>query len=110
MGGDVHISQITGTANSAKTYVQAQYLWLTLPIGLVFLTLIFLIATISKSRKAKIEIWKSSSLAVLQGLDPELHTQLGALHTMDEVEEISEGLEVRIEMGAAGGWSLVRSK
>lgn len=67
-------------------------------------------ATISKSRNATTEIWKSSSLAVLQGLDPGLHAQLGALHTIDEVEEIAEGLEVRIEMGEDRGWSLVRSE
>lgn len=94
-----------------ETYVQAAYVWLTLPIGVVFLTLIFLLATMAKSHKAKIEIWKSSSLAALRGLHPGLHYDLGGgLRTISEVEELAEFLEVKMEFHRQKGWSLVRAK
>lgn len=93
-----------GIALAPVDFVETQYLWLLLPIGLIFLSLVFLIATISKSDRLGSRVWKSSNVAILQGLHLDLHTKLGGLSSISEMEEKAEKLKVRFDMegGKAG--------
>jgi hypothetical protein len=62
---------LTGQAFNQETYVDVRYEWLTLPIGLLFLSLIFLGATIFKSAHEveDVGIFKNSAiLTLLYGL------------------------------------------
>ena len=79
---------------------------MALPISLVLLTLVFLVATIAQSRRRKLQGWKSSSLAVLTGLDSKLRDDLGALGNLAALEKKAENTKVIIER-ERDGWRLV---
>jgi len=97
-GGDTQIGMFEGVVLESVVFVEANYLWLLFPLGLVGLTLIFLLATISKSKRLGSRIWKSSNLATLQRLHIDLHTRLGGLSSISEMEEKAENLKVRFDM------------
>lgn len=58
---------VSGDAYDRENYVFVRWIWLALPLGLLLLTLIFLVATIRKTSKEReqIGIWKTSALATL---------------------------------------------
>lgn len=60
--------------------------------------MIFLLATILQSQRLGSRVWKSSNLATLQGLHSELHTHLGGLSSIAEMEKKVKKMEVRFEM------------
>lgn len=97
---------MNGTSYSVISYVKVNWLWLILPAILVFLSFPFLVITIVQSSKAKIQPWRTSTLATLQGLSGELRDELGALHTNTKMEEVAETRSVRLEEGSAG-WRLL---
>lgn len=115
-GGDTKVGQFRGTAYAPIAFVETNYLWLILPISLVSFTLIFLLATIHKSQRLGSRVWKSSNLATLQGLHGKLHTRLGGLISISEMEKNISNLEVRFNLdmnskaGDGAGYSLVESK
>ncbi len=70
--------------------------------------MIFFALTVLRSRRAKIPAWRSSSLAVLQALDPKIRSQLGGgMRRVSEVEGMvgGEGVEVVLR-GRGGRWEL----
>jgi hypothetical protein len=88
-----------------ETYVLAVWVWLTLPIFILSLTLIFLLATIQVNYGRRTKTWKSSSLAVLSGLSSETQGKLGGLTSMAAIEERSERIRVRM-VEDESGWKL----
>ncbi|KAF2878015.1 hypothetical protein BDV95DRAFT_479049 [Massariosphaeria phaeospora] len=56
-----------GEAYDKETYVDVRFWWLTLPLCLLFMTLIFLVSTIVKSSREReqVGVWKTSALATL---------------------------------------------
>lgn len=48
-----------------ENYIGIQWAWITLPVGTVMLTAIFLVAVIVSSRGSRMKVWKSSALAML---------------------------------------------
>lgn len=97
-GGDTQIGHFEGTAFAPIAFVEINYLWLILPITLIVLTLVFLLATISKSQHLGNRVWKSSNLATLQGLNGELHTKLGGLSSISEMEEKTKEVEMKFNL------------
>lgn len=95
-----------GTSYSLASYVKVNWLWLILPAILVFLSFPFLVVTIVQSSKAKIQPWKTSTLATLQGLSGELRDELGALDAEAKMEQVAMTRSVRLEERNAG-WRLV---
>jgi len=88
-----------------EIYVSVRYEWLIFPIALVLLTLFFLLATMMKSRHHGIPLWKSSSLAVLGGLDRETREELGNVRSVgDMVERAKEAIPTMRRRDH--GWSL----
>ncbi|KAF2130498.1 hypothetical protein P153DRAFT_418111 [Dothidotthia symphoricarpi CBS 119687] len=70
---------ISGEAFSRVTYVSVRWQWLTLPIGLLLLTFVFLAATIFKSahEKAHVGVMKNSAiLTLLYGLPDDMRRRL----------------------------------
>lgn len=108
------INQFTGTARAPVAFVETNYLWLIFPIGLVSLTLVFLLATILKSQRLGSRIWKSSNLATLQALHENLHIRLGGLSSITEMEETAKNVEIRLNMEVGkehnGEYKFVESK
>lgn len=89
---------VQGIALAPVNYVAIQYLWFFLPVALISITLVFLLATILKSQRLGSRVWKSSNLATMQGLHIDLHTKLGGLSSLSEMEERAELIKVRFDM------------
>lgn len=114
-GGQIIISQFNGTAFEPVAYVETQYLWLLFPSSLILFTLIFLLSTIRKSQQLGSRVWKSSVLATLQGLHPDLYSHLGGLSSISEMEEKAEDIQIQFDMKVWGAekdveYQLVESK
>lgn len=62
------------------------------------LTLVFLLATITKSKRLGSRVWKSSNMATLQGLHMDLHQSLGGLTSISEMDEKGNSVKVRFNM------------
>ncbi|KAF2191766.1 hypothetical protein K469DRAFT_555327 [Zopfia rhizophila CBS 207.26] len=58
---------VIGKAFDTETYVSVRWAWLSLPISLLFFSLIFLVGTVVKSseEKEQVGIWKTSAVATL---------------------------------------------
>jgi len=97
-GIDTNVIQFQGTAFSLQPFVGTDYTWFIFPLSLVSLTLVFLIATISKSQRLGSRVWKASNIATLQGLHTDLHAHLGGLSSVSEMDEKAKSIEVRFDM------------
>ncbi|CAI6323300.1 unnamed protein product [Periconia digitata] len=72
---------IYGDAYDKESYVAVRWEWLSLPLGLLLLTAIFLVATIVKTTKEKDEVgvWKTSAIAtLLYGLPDDMQRKINA--------------------------------
>lgn len=58
---------VNGTVSDLKIFVEARWVWLLLPLFLLFSTLAFLVATMIQSSRNKehVGIWKNSAMATL---------------------------------------------
>jgi hypothetical protein len=89
-------------SGSLESYINVSWAWFSLPIVLVFFTLIFLAGTILQSRKQAIGIWKTSSLAVLSiGLNPDVKKRVES-HSLLELFEKSCETKVLLQAEKGG--------
>lgn len=51
-----------------------------------------------KSQRLGSRVWKSSNLAMLQGLHIEVYSQVGGLSSITEMEKKAEEVHVRLDM------------
>ena len=56
---------VRGTVFNSITIIHVRWLWLILPIGLVFATIILFLAVLHKSNVLQVPLWRSSVLALL---------------------------------------------
>lgn len=111
-GGNAYINEIQGTAFSLISFVEADYIWFTLPLALNLLTLIFLLATMTKSHRLGAKNWKSSNYSTLQGLHPDVIRD-GGLGCPSVMEGNAEKLVVKLldaktdGRTSGNGWTLV---
>ncbi|KAF2642675.1 hypothetical protein P280DRAFT_271603 [Massarina eburnea CBS 473.64] len=69
--------EVIGDAFFTETYVSVRWAWLSLPLGLLLLSLVFLIATMKKT--AKEVVWKTSAIATLMyGLPDDMQKKITA--------------------------------
>lgn len=88
-----------GDAIVGETYVHVRWGWIVLPVSMLFISLIFIIATVikSSSERNEVGIWKTSALAALMnGLDAPVQQNVGPLRKMSDVRKAAERLKVRI--------------
>ena len=71
------------------------------------LSIIFLAAIIIETKKEKMAILKSSSLASMCALSEESKNYIGTIKRRGEVLEKASGLEVRLENDGRDRWTLV---
>jgi len=106
--GELGATFIEGTAFAMETFIQVQWAWLSLLVGLAFVSLIFLFATILQSTFAKVQVMRSDPLAVLTVLDAEARARMGptAVRVVsDSREKKAHDLKVRLRK-REGGWTL----
>ena len=71
------IELVKGEARSEEVYVEVRYVWLVLPLSLLFLTCFFLATTILKTSKEKGQVLKTSAIAtLLYGLPDNMQDKL----------------------------------
>lgn len=89
-----------GLTYKNEVYIHVRWAWLALPISLVLLGIIFLAITISQS--ANVDIWKSSSLALLyHGLQDGQHHD--AVDSIQEMEELAKDHQVTLGRSTSQG-------
>ena len=107
---DVSSLNVHGQSGSMELYVRVSWPWLALPVLSVILGMILLISVMKVTRKHKLNIWKTSELALLfHGLDFSLH-DTAEMDKVSEMEEIAMALQVRLGQGPRGGLQLQRKR
>ncbi|KAI0474236.1 hypothetical protein F4859DRAFT_514778 [Xylaria cf. heliscus] len=80
-------------ASETRTYIEVQWGWVALPVGLTVLNTIFVAAMVVKGRQSNVPIWKNSSLALLlynvAGWAPTTRVLDGSSALNKEAEKIS---------------------
>jgi hypothetical protein len=100
MNGTMEIVQ--GSAWDMRTHVHVRWLWITLPLVLLIISLIFLAITVHKSTKEENfpGVWKTSAIAVLfNGLDDEAKQKVGVNCRMGDARAMARRLKVRLVPG-----------
>ena len=103
-GGDSSNSvPARGTVLSTQTCVRVEWVWLALPAVLLFLTLVFLVTTMVKSRRYTRtratedgrKPWKSSSLPLLWcGMRDEIRARYERFDKVEKMKESGDGIKV----------------
>lgn len=99
---------ITGTAYSVETYVRVQWAWLIFPFALLTLSLVFLVATMIKTRGAAGEnpgVWKTSAMPTLiYSLPKDMQRQLSSSSTTFSGTSSGGAKNLRIRLHPKRGW------
>jgi hypothetical protein len=98
---------ITGAAYALETYVAVHWAWLTFPLIMLFLSIVFLVATMLKTSShshGDIGTWKTSAMPTLMyGLPPDI--QRGIISTTSSGGATHKGShKVRIRLLPRQGW------
>ena len=94
-----------GEAYNKENYVSVRWEWLTLPLGLLFISLIFLSATVAKSavERDRVGVWKTSAYAtLLYGLPDDMQqriTRSGSTGTPR-----AKAKELKVKLQGTQGW------
>jgi hypothetical protein len=97
---------VDGVNKSVETYISVDWFWLIFPFFVAVFTFAFLLATIVKNSGRRAKLWKSSSLAVLSGLNRDTKVRVGDLSEMTMMRERAKGVHVRL-VEDHGQWQLV---
>jgi hypothetical protein len=96
-----------GESHRMETYIRVRWDWLGLPVGLIALSIVFLVATIVKNEKRRGMAWKSSSLALLfHGLEG---VARGAGEGLGQMKEVAKKTRVVLTRGDDGEWKLINT-
>ncbi|KAF2748282.1 hypothetical protein M011DRAFT_400847 [Sporormia fimetaria CBS 119925] len=90
---------VNGTAFDVEIYVSVQFYWLILPLGLLALSLIFLLSTMIRSshERDRVGIWKNSAIAALiYGLPDEMQRKITSSVAKGTPRARAKGLRVRM--------------
>ncbi|KAF1363051.1 hypothetical protein EJ07DRAFT_103628 [Lizonia empirigonia] len=96
-----------GTAYKMETYVDVRWQWLTLPLGLLCISLIFLAATIAKSalERDRVGVWKTSAYAtLLYGLPDEVQKKITRSSSTGTPRTKAKELKVKLQPNQ--GWRI----
>ena len=105
MRSSTSAEMIPGQSFSRETYVAVRYQWLTLPLGLLALSFIFLAATIFKSslEKDKVGVLKNSAiLTLLYGLPDEVRGEL--TRSSSHGTPRTKAKELKVKLNPNMGW------
>ncbi|KAJ4371378.1 hypothetical protein N0V83_004595 [Neocucurbitaria cava] len=95
---------LEGDAYNKENYVSVRWEWLTLPLGLLFISLIFLAATVVKSalERDRVGVWKTSAYAtLLYGLPDEMTKKITRSSSTGTPRAKAKELKVKLQQH---GW------
>lgn len=99
-------SAASGTAYRVQSIVRARWIWASFPIALLTMTAGFLLSVAIVSTRARVPIWKSSSLAsLLHGLDDE-SCQAMVASRFDHIETNAKGFVMSMKPDHVTRWKL----
>ncbi|KAF2184597.1 hypothetical protein K469DRAFT_739266 [Zopfia rhizophila CBS 207.26] len=96
---------IYGKAFNKETYVTVRWVWLSLPVGLLLLSLLFLVGTVVKSSRERehVGIWKTSAVAtLLYGLPDNMQKKITA--STVEGTPRAKAKTLRVKLLPKKGW------
>lgn len=96
---------IAGDAYNRETFVAVRWEWLTLPLGLLCISFIFLSATIAKSalERDRVGVWKTSAYAtLLYGLPDEMQKKI--TRSSSSGTPRSKAKELKVKLQPNQGW------
>jgi hypothetical protein len=96
----------SGTVYTTATVIQVRWAWLTGPVAIVLLSVVYLLAGILQTRSSGVGAWKSSPLAMLF-MTPELPLRAAIrddMTTSAELEKMVGGRRVALELRSQGEW------
>ncbi|QDS69498.1 hypothetical protein FKW77_006844 [Venturia effusa] len=91
---------VSGTAWNTRTFVHTRWEWISLPLGLLVLSLVFLNLTVAKTSRdeQQVGIWKTSVIAVLaNGLGDDVQKSFGPNCRMGEARAKSRQIKVKLQ-------------
>lgn len=98
---------VIGAAYSRENYVDVRWQWLTLPLGLLCISLVFLAATITKSavERDRVGVWKTSAYAtLLYGLPDEMQNKI--TRSVSTGTPRAKAKELKVKLQPNGGWRI----
>lgn len=94
-------SYIDGEAFIIEAFVKVRWEWLSLPLSLLVLSLLFLVATMKKTSKEG--VWKTSAIAtLLYGLPDDMQRKIAA--DANEGTPRAKAKELKVKLHATKGW------
>jgi hypothetical protein len=95
---------VEGMAFSKDNFVAVRWVWLSLPLGLLLLSLVFLAATVIKtSREADVGVWKTSAIAtLLYGLPDDMQRKITT--STSKGTPRAKAKELRVRLGPEMDW------
>ncbi|KAI4698435.1 hypothetical protein J4E81_005658 [Alternaria sp. BMP 2799] len=96
---------LAGEAYNQENYVSVRWEWLTLPLGLLFISFIFLSATVMKSaiERDRVGVWKTSAYAtLLYGLPDDMQTRITRSGSTGTPR--AKAKEMKVKLQPNGGW------
>jgi hypothetical protein len=107
MRSDTSKEMVQGEAYSMENYVAVRWEWITLPLGLLFMSLIFLAATVFKSahEREQVGILKNSAiLTLLHGIPDDMRGKL--TRTSSTGTPRAKAKELKVRLHPNGGWRI----
>lgn len=108
------VRYVAGNSFRTEPFLRVRWIWLVVPFVVVLLAMIFLVATIVRTSRDGLPVWKTSSLAaVFQGLDvhknrqPDDHDRL-PLSGVRSMYEAAEAVDMQFCRIEPQGWSLAK--
>lgn len=99
---------VNGVSHTVETFIHVKWGWLGLPVGLVGMSIVFLVATMVKNERTKAMAWKSSSLALLfHGLEG---VGRGAGEGLGQMKDVAKRTRVVLTRGDDGEWKLINAR
>lgn len=105
-----HSSPVLGTTWETETYVHVRWRWLSFPLVVLFLSLLFLLGSIIETTQSKVMIWKTNNLAILShGRDIKLkHShQDFRVDKLSRLGEQANSIMVELALTPDQNWKLV---
>jgi hypothetical protein len=90
---------VKGTSWESRVHVEIRWAWMTLPVALLLISLVFLLATMVKSTREEkdVGIWKTSALAILfNGLGEDVQRSVGPNCRMGQARAKARELRVKL--------------
>jgi hypothetical protein len=87
---------VLGTVWAQQQFFRVRWVWLTMPLALILLVTIFLVATIVKTSRYRVGVWKSSPLALLFHGNFDGFAVPRPVDTATAMQEVSVGLNARL--------------